>query len=186
MVFGGIPAKGVLPVTSGPFKEGESVVLPDRFREEYHHLVGSKDDSLALVQYDMKEMGSALTVLPQVAELVAGEKINLSDTVGELLGKEGADASLTVGNLLSGYKESNKAGLLNELLCKYRRHTSVEEVARAMFAELGMRSTSVSGGVVTTAGYDFDKFMFTIKNGGKYAGKQVLSPKAAQLVLEYF
>ena len=186
MVFGGIPAKGVLPVSSGPFKEGESVVLPYRFREEYHHLVGSKDDSLSLVQYDMKEMGSALTVLPQVAELVAGEKIKLSDTVGELLGKEGADAPLTVGNLLSGYKESNKAALLDELLCKYRRHTSVEEVARAMFAELGMRSTSVSGGVVTTAGYDFDKFMFTIKNGGKYAGKQVLSPKAAQLVLEYF
>ena len=53
-----------------------------------------------------------------------------------------------------------------------------------MFSKLGISSTAIDGTVVTTA-YDYNKFLFTVNNGGKYAGKQILSPKAAELVLEF-
>lgn len=183
VIFGGIPAKGVLPVSSGPFKEGESVIIPDRYREEYHHLVGSKDDSLSLVQYDMKEMGAALTLLPQVAELVAGGKFNLSNTVGELLGRDESGASMSIENLLKGYKNRDCTRIMKEILCKYRSYASVEEIALQMVEDMNMTSTSVSEKIITT-GYDLNKFYFTLNNGGKYAGRQVLSPKAAEIVLK--
>ena len=184
LVFGGIPAKGVLPVSTARFKEGESVLIPDRFREEYHHFAGSKDDSLSLIQYDMKEMGAALTLLPQVSELVAGNKIRLSNRVGELLGEDAAGATMSVAELLTGYRNGNCADILKEILGKYRSYISIEEAAREMFSKLGMHSTAIDGTVVTTA-YDYNKFLFTVNNGGKYAGKQILSPKAAELVLEF-
>ena len=184
LVFGGIPAKGVLPVSTGLFKEGESVIIPDRFREEYHHFAGSKDDSLSLVQYDMKEMSGALTVLPQVSELVAGNKIGLSDRVGKLLGKDAAGATMSIAELLSGYKNSDCVEVLKAVLGKYRSYAPIEEAAREMFSRLGMHSTTIDGTVVTTT-YDYNKFLFAVNNGGKYAGKQVLSPKAAELVLEF-
>ena len=168
LVFGGIPAKGVLPVSTGPYKGGESVLIPDRFREEYHHFAGSKDDSLSLVQYDMKENSAALTVLPQVAELVASGKVRLS----------------SVSDLFAGYRNSDCVASLKALLDKYRSYATIEEVAQEMFSKLGMNSTTVGESVITTA-YDYNKFLFTINNGGKYAGKQVLSQKAAELVREY-
>ncbi len=183
LVFGGIPAKGVLPVSTSSFKGGEAVLIPERFREEYHHFVGSVDDSLSLVQYDMKEMGGALTVLPQVAELVAGGKFRLYDTVGELLGEDAANATMSVAELLAGYRNNDCANSLKALLCKYRRYITIEEAALQMFCKLGMQSTTVAQNVVTTT-YDYNKFLFTLNNGGKYAGKQVLSAKAAKLVLE--
>ena len=52
-----------------------------------------------------------------------------------------------------------------------------------MFAAIGMNSTSISGTEVHTTGYDYNKFLFTLQNKGKYAGKQVISAKAAELVL---
>ena len=184
LVFGGIPAKGVLPVSTGRFKEGESVIIPCRFREEYHHFAGSEDDSLSLVQYDMKENSGALTVLPQVAELVAGGKIRLSDTVAGLLCENAANGSLTVAELLAGYTNNNCTDALKAILGKYRSYATIGEVAQEMFSKLGMSSTAVDGCVITTA-YDYNKFLFTVNNGGKYAGKQVLSPKAAEIILEY-
>lgn len=183
VIFGGIPAKGVLPVTTRPFKGGESVIIPDRYREEYHHLIGSKDDSLNLIKYDMKEMGTALTLLPQVAELVAAGKFNLSDTIGELLGGEATCASMSIESLLAGYKNGDCAETLEKLLCKYRSYASVEEVARQMLVYLNMTDTTVSDSIITT-GYDLNKFYFALNNGGKYAGRQVLSPKAAEIVLK--
>ena len=178
VIFGGIPAKGVLPVTSGPYKEGHSVLIPERFREEYHHFVGSKDDSLSLVKFDLADKSAALTLLPQVAELVAGGKIALT-----------AELEYHLANC--NKKESATA--LNLLLNKYRSYASVEEVARQMFAALNMTNTELSGSVtgsgstaqIITTAYDMNKFMFALKNGGKYAGKQVLSPKAAEIVLKF-
>ena len=184
LVFGGIPAKGVLPVSTGPFKEGESVIITDRFREEYHHFVGSKDDSLSLVQYDMKENSGAITLLPQVAELIAGGKIRLTDTVGKLIGEDASNASMTVAEILAGYTNSNCADALKALLAKYRGYATIEEVAQQMFSKLGMRNTTISSTIVTTA-YDYNKFLFLVNNGGKYAGHQILSPKAAELVKKF-
>ena len=184
LVFGGIPAKGVLPVSTGSFKVGESVLIPNRFREEYHHFAGSQDDSLSLVQYDMKEMGGALTVLPQVAELVAGGKFRLSDNLGELLGQDAANASMSVAEIMAGYKNSDCVAALKALVGKYRSYITLEEAAQEMFSQLGMHSTYVADSVVTTA-YDYNKFLFTVNNGGKYAGKQVLSQKASELVCKY-
>jgi len=192
VVFGGTPAIGVLPVTAASFKVGESVVIPDRFREEYFHFVGSEEDSLMHSVYDMKNSSALFTVVPQVAELVAGGKMKLSDTLGELLEEEGKNAGMTVGELLKGYKDRVNAYYLQALLNKYRRYTTIEEAAQEMFAKMGMRNTrfvaekpAVSGysvPSVITDGIDYNKFKFTIGNGGKYAGKQVLSPEAAELV----
>ena len=183
VVFGGVPAKGVLPVSAATYKPGESVIIPDRYREEYFHYVGTKADSLGLAPMDLKEKSAALTLLPQVAELVAGGKLKLSDSVAELLALEDADKSLTVASLLADYTSKANADYLKSLLNKYRNHASTDEVATNMFAAIGMNSTSISGTNVHTTGYDYNKFLFTLQNKGKYAGKQVISAKAAELVL---
>ena len=183
VVFGGVPAKGVLPVSAATYKPGESVIIPDRYREEYFHYVGTKADSLGLAPMDLKEKSAALTLLPQVAELVAGGKLKLSDSVAELLALKGADKSLTVASILADYTSKANADYLKSLLNKYRNHASTDEVATNMFAAIGMNSTSISGTEVHTTGYDYNKFLFTLQNKGKYAGKQVISAKAAELVL---
>jgi hypothetical protein len=175
VIFGGIPAKGVLPVTSGPYKEGHSVLIPERFREEYHHFVGSKDDSLSLVKFDLADKSAALTLLPQVAELVAGGKIEFTENLE---------------TLLADYTNPDCRAKLEAVLSKYRSYASVEEVARQMFANLNMTDTEICSSAVlqvsiVTNAYDMNKFMFTLKNGGKYAGKQVISPKAAEIVLKF-
>ena len=184
VVFGGVPAKGVLPVTSGSYKTGESVIIPYRFREEYHHLLGSNADMENSRVYDMKESAPSLTLLPQVAELVACGKIRLSDSVGELLGADCSNASLSVEKLMAGYKDNDCSGTLKLLIGKFRPYISVEDTALQMIAKMGMRSTTISE-TVTTTGYDMGKYHFTLGNGGKYAGKQVMSSKAAELVLKF-
>ena len=190
VIFGGVPAKGVLPVTSATFAVGESVIIPDRYCEEYHHFVGSELDSLSQVSYSMNEKSALLTLVPQVAELVAGGKLKLSDTVGDLLETDDSNASLTVGQLLDGYKDAANAGYLKALLEKYRSYISIDEVTKQMLGKMGMRSTELipavsDGGIpqVTTTGYDYQKYLFTLGNGGKYAGDQVISVSAAELVL---
>ncbi|MBR5856101.1 MAG: glycoside hydrolase family 3 protein [Bacteroidales bacterium] len=182
LVFGGIPAKGVLPVTSGSYKEGESVIIPYRYREEYHHYIGSKDDSLNLIKYEMKEMSPAFTLLPQVAELVAGGKMRLTDRVCDILVED--NANMSVETLLKGYKNSVNANYLKALIGKYRKCKPIEEVAAEMAEKMGMRNTTISENVVTT-GYDLNKYYFTLRNGGKYEGKEVMSPQAAELVLKF-
>ena len=59
-----------------------------------------------------------------------------------------------------------------------------------MLGKMGMRSTELipavsDGGIpqVTTTGYDYQKYLFTLGNGGKYAGDQVISASAAELVI---
>ena len=185
VVFGGVPARGVLPVSAAAYKPGESVIIPDRYREEYHHFVGSRADSLALAPLALKEKSSALTLLPQVAELIAGGRFRLSDSVAELLELEGVDNTLTVSDILSNYRTKVNANYLQLLLNKYRKHISTDEAAMNMFAAIGMNSTSISGSDIHTTGYDYNKFLFTLQNNGKYAGKQVISAKAAELVLKY-
>ena len=71
---------------------------------------------------------------------------------------------------------------------------ATQTAAQEMFAKMGMRNTrfvaekpAVSGysvPSVITDGIDYNKFKFTIGNGGKYAGKQVFSPQVAKLLLE--
>lgn len=194
-VFGGIPIKGVLPVTAASFKVGEGVVIPDRFREEYSNFVGSVHDSIGMSVYNLKEYSTSFTILPQVAELVGGGKIRLSDTVGSLLDEDDKNASMTVEQLLEKHSDKTNAYYLQAILNKYRRYVSIEETAMKMFAMMGMRSTSfsdvrpmVSGYSVPdvmSKGHDQMKFWFTMRNGGKYEGKQVISPAAAKLVLKY-
>lgn len=195
LLFGAVPAKGVMPVSTASFKEGESLFIPGGYREEYHHFVGTQLDSLKEVEFDMKEQSAALTLLPQVAELVAGGKFRLSDRVGALIDEDDINASLTVGELLAGYEKGNYAYYLQVLLNRYRRYLSIEECAKTMFAKMGMRSTRFSdvkmrlSGYsvpdIITVGYDLDKYYFTLGNGGKYAGCQVLTPEAAELVLKF-
>ena len=61
---------------------------------------------------------------------------------------------------------------------------SVEEVLKDKFKQMGMCSTVFKDGSLVTTGYDYNKFLFTLKNGGKYAGKQVFSPQTAKFLLE--
>ena len=143
----------------------------------------------------MKERSAQLTLLPQVAELVAGGKIRLSDTVGALLDEDDINASKSVETLLKGYREDVNAYYLQLLLNKYRRYVSIEDAATRMFEAIGMNATSFAGPKpsrvgynvpeVITTGYDFNKFHFTLSNGGKYAGKQIISAKAAEIVLKF-
>ena len=194
-VFGGIPIKGVLPVTAASFKVGEGVVIPHRFREEYSHFVGSFYDSISVVSRNLKEFSTTFTILPQVAELVGGGKLKLSDTIGSLLDEDDKNASMTVEQLLQKHSDKTNAYYLQAILNKYRRYSTIEETAMKMFAQMGMCSTTfsderpmVSGYSVPdviSIGYDQVKFWFTMSNGGKYEGKQVISPEAAKIVLRY-
>ena len=87
--------------------------------------------------------------------------------------------------MLSNYKIKVNADYLQSLLNKYRKYVSTDDVAQKMFAAIGMNSTSILGTDVHTTGYDYNKFLFTLQNNGKYAGKQVISCGAAELVLKY-
>jgi hypothetical protein len=54
-----------------------------------------------------------------------------------------------------------------------------------MISKIGMRSTIISSSEILTTGYDMEKYRFTLRNNGKYEGKQVISPDAAKLVLRF-
>ena len=192
-VFGGIPIKGVLPVTAASFKVGTGIHIPDRYREEYNHFVGSKADSLSMIPYDMKENSAYLTVVPQVVELIASGKIGELDNIGDLLDIEANFITPVIGVVLNWENPANTF-FLQALLNMYRRYISIEEAAEKMFKEAGMTSTKLSGEKVMSSGYsvpnvittpaDLKKFRSIILNGGKYAGKQVISPDAAELFIK--
>ena len=189
VVFGGIPAKGVLPVTAASFKVGESIIIPDRYREEYNHFVGSKADSLMNLPYNMKEKSAYISLLPQVAELIASGKVSLDDTIGELLDTDDINASRTLAKVFYGYEDKVNAYYLQAIVNKYRKYANIEDVAQKLWAELGMNSTKFSQEKVYSVGYsipevttteaDVKKMEFVFCNKGKYAGKQVMSEEAA-------
>jgi hypothetical protein len=197
VVFGGIPAKGVLPVTAASYNAGESALIPDRYREEYPDFVGSSMDKMLFNPKPMnfKELSAEFTVLPQIAEMIAGGKIKLSDTVGQLLEADDRNASMTVDQLLKGFKNDVNAYYIQAIIEKYRRYVTIEEAAQYMFVQMGMQSAKFAGGRVLTSGYsvpevimdvyDLTKFHFTVRNGGSYAGKQVFSAQAAEIIKKY-
>ncbi|MBQ7772950.1 MAG: hypothetical protein IJ383_02615 [Bacteroidales bacterium] len=194
VVFGGIPAIGVLPVTAASFKVGESVVIPDRFREELFHFIGSEGDSIQQVKFDLGEASPLLSVVPQAAELVASGKIRESDTLGELLEVEGTDSNLTVGELFTPASARKHIYYMHALISKYRNYVSAESFVQNMLRKLGMRHTAFNGKSVAVAGYslqdiitsreDLAKFIFAAHNGGLYAGERVFSPYTAGLILK--
>ena len=186
VVFGGIPAIGALPVTAASFKVGESVVLPDRYREELFHFIGTQEDSLMQVPVAMGNKSAILGVVPQVCELVASGKIKLEEQLGNLLDIDSEAASLsaiTIGDMLQ--RPANPAYLpyFNMLLAKYRPIVDSCKFAEDLFEKLGMRNTSLKGPEVVTTRSDIEKFRFALRNGGKYEGRQVISPEAAVLML---
>lgn len=177
VVFGGVPAIGVLPVSAADFKVGHSITLLERYREEYFHFAGTKEDSLLNVAVNLNEQQSALlSVIPQVCELVASYRVNIDDVKADLC----SNASQT--NLYN----------LQLVLDKTKRYSTIKSRAEKMFALLGMRNTKFAQDkpattsynvpdIITTQG-DLIKFKFAINNGGKYEGKQVISPEAAQML----
>lgn len=187
-VFGGIPIKGVLPVTAASFKVGEGIHIPDRYREEYS-CFGNPNP------LNWKEISAEFTILPQIAEMIAGGKIKLSDTVGQLLDSSDINASMTVDQLLKGYNNDVNAFYIQSIIEKYRRYITIEEATKYMFDQIGMKSAKFAGGRVMTSGYsvpevimdvfDFNKFQFTVLNGGIYAGKHIFSAEAAQIIKNY-
>ncbi len=190
VVFGGIPAKGVLPVTAASFKVGESIIIPDRYREEYNHFIGSKADSLMNVPYNMKEKSAYISLLPQVAELLASGKVSLDDTIGELLDSDDINASQTLAKVFYGYEDKVNTSYLQAIVNKYRKYVKIEDVAQKLWSELGMKSTkfaenkddSVENSIpeVITTKADVNKMEFIVSNKGRYAGKQILSEEAAK------
>ncbi len=189
VVFGGIPAIGVLPVTAASFKVGESIIIPDRYREEYNHFVGSKADSLMNVPYNMKEKSAYVSLLPQVAELIASGKISLDNTIGELLDADDINASKTLKKVFYNYEDKVNAYYLQAIVNKYRKYAKIEDVAQKLWSELGMNSTKFSENKVYSSGYsipevitteaDVNKMEFIFCNKGRYGGKQILSEQAA-------
>ena len=190
VVFGGIPAIGVLPVTAASFKVGKSIIIPDRYREEYNHFVGSKADSLMNVPYNMKEKSAYVSLLPQVAELIASGKISLDDTIGELLDADDINASRRLDKVFYNYEDKVNAYYLQAIVNKYRRYANIEDVAHKLWSELGMNSTKFSEERVYISGYsipdvittesDVKKMEFVFRNMGKYAGKQIFSEEASK------
>ena len=190
VVFGGIPAIGVLPVTAASFKVGKSIIIPDRYREEYNHFVGSKADSLMNVPYNMKEKSAYVSLLPQVAELIASGKISLDDTIGELLDADDINASRRLDKVFYNYEDKVNAYYLQAIVNKYRRYANIEDVAQKLWSELGMNSTKFSEERVYISGYsipdvittesDVKKMEFVFRNMGKYAGKQIFSEEASK------
>ena len=200
VVFGGIPAIGVLPVTAASFKVGESVVIPERFREEHFHFVGSPEDAMMQAEQNLGNGSALLSIIPQVGELIASGKIKESDIFGALMEDEGAVASLTVGELLHPSVGEGTAAqrqylpYLQMLLAKFRpTDANIQKNAQEMFGKLEMRHTSFSDQKfavqgynipdIISTGYDIEKFLFAARNGGIYAGKRVFSPYTAQLIL---
>ena len=170
VVFGGIPAIGVLPVTAADFTVGHSITIPERFREEYFNFIGSDEEKAENVPFKMETKDAiAITLLPQACELIASGKVNAAefgDNLGTDLKADGINA-------------------LIEILNKYYRHSTISERMEAMFAKCGMNNTSfsaISGKIITTKA-DLMKFNFMLSNNGQYAGKQVLSPAAANNVV---
>ncbi|MBR2437735.1 MAG: hypothetical protein IKB26_01685, partial [Bacteroidales bacterium] len=194
-VFGGIPVKGVLPVTAASFKVGEGIHLPDRYREEYNNFVGSRADSLLRSEVSLGEESVALTLLPQLCELVASGKIHLSETIGELLDADDINASMSVEEMMKK-RVQNIIWYIHSLLTKYRKNITIDDAAELMFERAGMTSTKLSGksvvigGVATpnviTSDIDLGKFSFILSNGGKYAGQQVISPEALKIYLNNY
>ena len=170
VVFGGIPAIGVLPVTAADYTVGHSITIPERFREEYFNFIGSDEEKAENVPFKMETKDAiAITLLPQACELIASGKVNAAefgDNLGTDLKADGINA-------------------LIEILNKYYRHSTISERMEAMFAKCGMNNTSysaISGKIITTKA-DLMKFNFMLSNNGQYAGKQVLSPAAANNVV---
>lgn len=160
VVFGGIPAIGVLPVSSADYKVGHSIVLPDRVREEYFNFIGSEKERRENVKVQLDEKTSAFVALyPQMCELIGGGRADAAEFKGDI------EAALN----------------------KYLTHSSLSDRVNAMFRKLEMRNTtfSVFNGKVTTTKGDLMKFKFAVDNNGSYAGKQVLSPAAAKLLQKY-
>jgi hypothetical protein len=71
-----------------------------------------------------------------------------------------------------------------EIIGKYSTHSTIEDKANRMFAKMEMRKTTFSpiGNKLTTTKGDLMKFHFMLKNNGTYAGKQILSPAAVQIL----
>ena len=184
VVFGGIPAIGVLPVTAASFRVGESVVLPDRYREELFHFIGTPEDSLMQVPFALGDKSALLSVVPQVCELVASGKIRECDTLGDLLDMDESSASLSglsVNDMLERSSNPTFLPYFNMLLEKYRPTVDARQFAVDMFAKLGMRNTCFTGSDIVTTRGDLAKFEFALCNGGCYEGKRVFFFNVVQM-----
>ena len=173
VVFGGIPAIGVLPVTAADYTVGHSIVLPDKFREEYFNFIGSPEEAMENEPMKLDAKASAYyTVLPQACELIACGRANAAEFAGHLKANPSAE----------------DIAVMEEIIGKYSTRTTIEDKANRMFANMEMRKTSLSaidGKLATTKG-DLMKFTFMVNNNGKYAGKQILSPAAAEMLKKLF
>ena len=169
VVFGGVPAIGVLPVSAADYPVGHSIVLPDRYREEYFNFIGSAEEARENEPVKLDATGSAYYILlPQACELIACGKANASEFDG-LLKK-----NLTAAEI----------DAVAEIIGKYSTHSTIEDKANRMFAKMEMRKTAYSpiGNRLTTTKGDLIKFHFMLDNNGTYAGKQILSPAAVQIL----
>ena len=162
---------------------------------EYNNFVGSRADSLLRSEVSLEEESVALTLLPQLCELVASGKIHLSETIGELLDADDINASMSVEEMMKK-RVQNSIWYIQSLLTKYRKNITIDDAAELMFERAGMTSTKLSGksvvigGVATpnviTSDIDLGKFSFILSNGGKYAGQQVISPEALKIYLNNY
>lgn len=179
VVFGGIPAIGVLPVTAADFKVGHTVTLAERYREEYFNFSGTAEDNLLSVEIKLNQQKSALmSVVAQVCELVASGRVKLDEV------KDDLTVNPTTNNLFN----------LQQLLDNIKKYSSIKDRAEDMFKALGMKHTKFAESVPATTSYnipdiittngDMLKFKFAVNNGGKYEGKQVISKKAAQMLAD--
>ncbi len=173
VVFGGIPAIGVLPVSAADYSVGHSIVIPNSVREEYFNFIGTEQEAAENEVLKLDTKASALiSVFPQAYELIACGKASANE----------------FGSHLNANPTAEDIEAVSEVINKYSHHSTIAERVAAVFVKCGMRHTSYSAinGKVTTTKGDLMKFKFMLNNKGQYAGQKVLSPAAASNVVLFY
>ena len=112
IIFGGIPARGVLPVSTAAFKAGESVLLPEKIRLGFRFtsdkvpysvengevrgdyiprriMEKNVDGQEDTIRYDtplpLGEIAPLLTILPRIADMIDRGYFKITDFLGDVI-----------------------------------------------------------------------------------------------------
>lgn len=193
MLFGGLPFKGVLPVSLDGYERGFSVRQPER-RTICYEYSGSgrffdfRDGVIAgpVIPgegsiYDVFECGKSSAVfslLPALMELVEEGRVKLSSPVPSQDGKR-------VSDLVTEYSEYD---YLHEMLLGFFGNEMIlSSFCNGLYSDMGMVSTRYEKGKVFTTVNDLCKFASMLDGfaggmPGRYGGKVFFSAQDARML----
>ncbi len=228
-IFGAIPTVGVLPVSTGNLKVGESVILSDKTRPQYR-FYHNTEPATYTASLQLRDSSAFITLLPLVGKLIENNEFSVFTELGHILmNTEGSESNefhnsyaaingdhakillwdlmshrsgLPNVNNLNSINSSNVSELnieqhtepvfsnaniyyIRRIIDKYYQNAdnTIKNETDNLFELMEMYGSTVNkSGNITTTAKDLEKFLFTIDNNGKYAGKQVFSPSTAKLL----